>query len=165
MRVDDGSTQRSMVRSLTVTFSGLANISPGAVALNRIGGGPVALNVATQTINNQTVATLTFADGIDPGSGSLSDGRYSLTIFGNLITDGSGDLLDGDGDGTAGGNFSFEFHRLFGDADGNAAVNSVDFAMFRMSFGVSASIFDFNGDGQTNSNDFVAFRKRFGVMI
>jgi len=165
MRVDDGSTQRSMVRSLTVTFSGQANISPGAVALNRIGGGPVALNVATQTINNQTVATLTFADGIDPGSGSLSDGRYSLTIFGNLITDGSGDLLDGDGDGTAGGNFSFEFHRLFGDADGNAAVNSVDFAMFRMSFGVSASIFDFNGDGQTNSNDFTEFRRRFGVMI
>jgi len=55
--------------------------------------------------------------------------------------------------------------RLFGDANGDANVNSTDFALFRSTFGLGASIFDFNYDSSTNSDDFSEFRKRFGLMI
>jgi len=54
---------------------------------------------------------------------------------------------------------------LFGDADGNATVNSADFAAFRSVFGTGASFFDFNGDNSTNSEDFAAFRGRFGITL
>ena len=80
-----------------------------------------------------------------------------------------GGTLDGDGDGISEGspadNKTLTFHRLFGDADGNATVNSSDFAVFRTFFGLGASIFDFDGNNQTNSNDFAEFRKRFGITL
>src|SRR5215510_8587234 len=86
---------------------------------------------------------------------------------------GNGTNLDGDGNGTAGGDYvlignsittPFLF-RLFGDENGDGMVSAVDFATFRRSFGLGASVFDFNGDGLTNALDFAEFRKRFGATI
>jgi len=54
---------------------------------------------------------------------------------------------------------------VFAFGDGNATVNSTDFATFRNFFGLGSSMFDFNNDGQTNSSDFAEFRKRFGLTI
>jgi len=91
--------------------------------------------------------------------------------FANSVVNLDGFTLDGNNDGVAGGDYVLagntanKLFRLFGDADGNGIVNSVDFASFRSAFGLGTSIFDFNNDGQTNSNDFAEFRKRFGLAI
>jgi hypothetical protein len=82
-----------------------------------------------------------------------------------------GAALDGDANGSAGGNYVTEFHRLFGDADGNRTVNPIDFGAFRSVFGLSSQatgfleFLDQNGDGQINAADFAAFRAVYGLMI
>ena len=51
---------------------------------------------------------------------SLIDGKYTLTLVANQIKSaGSGQFLDGNGNGTGGDNKSLNFHRLFGDSDGD----------------------------------------------
>ena len=76
VRVNDGSPQRSEVRSLTVTFSGpvtFANNSPmAAFQLTRVtgAGGTVGLSAATSTNGlGQTVVTLTFTGEAQGTSG------------------------------------------------------------------------------------------------
>src|SRR5262249_20171749 len=126
--------------------------------------------MSAAAVNNpNTSVTLTFTGGpVD--FDSLADGRYTLTIFWPAVTNANGSL-DGNGDGQGGDNYVLigspvnGLFRLFGDADGNGAVNSTDFASFRTFFGIGPSMFDFNDDGQTNSDDFAEFRKRFGLMI
>ncbi len=46
-------------------------------------------------------------------------------------------VLDADGDGLPGGDLAFQFHRLFGDVNGDKAVNSFDLAVFRTAFGTT----------------------------
>jgi len=168
--VNDGSVQRSMVTSLTVSFSGAVSFPSGvgsAFVLERVGpGGPTgAVNVSA--VQSGIDVTLTFAAGgsvgLDPGA-SLMDGLYTLSVVANNVQ-GPGGMLDGNGDGTAGDDYSFNLHRLFGDADGNRTINTADFAAFRTAFGVGASIFDFNNDGQTDTSDFAEFRRRFGMSV
>ena len=73
--VNDGSAQRSMVKSLTVNFDGpvTIDIDAGAFELRRQDGTLVDLTVATSMMNGRTVAVLTFAG---PGIvGWLAGGR------------------------------------------------------------------------------------------
>jgi hypothetical protein len=174
--INDGTPQRSLVTSLKVSFSEAVDFPSGVTAaftVERTSGGPLgqvglSFNPSSGPASDVTITfNNTGAVGVDPGN-SLSDGRYLLTIVADKIT-GSGGSLDGDNDGVAEGyptdNKTMLFHRLFGDADGNATVNSSDFGVFRTFFGLGASIFDFTADGSTNSNDFAEFRKRFGLSI
>ena len=123
--VNDGSAQRSMVNSLTVTFDGPVTLDPGAFELSRQDGSPVELTVAASVVNGQTVAVLTFA-GPDIVGGSLADGSYTLVIRGDRVHDRCGRELDGDGDGAAGGDRTDAFFRLFGDSDGDRDVDLSD---------------------------------------
>jgi hypothetical protein len=169
--IDDGTAQRSLVRSLTVTFNEPVNL-PGtpttAFQLTRTGPTPPTgdVTMALDSFTGQTTAKFSFS-GSFTEFGSLVDGLYTLTIFGNQITDSAGQPLDGDNNpGTVGGDYVLNLHRLFGDGDGNRTVNSVDFAALRTFFGLpGGSMFDFNNDTITDSNDFAAFRARFGLMI
>jgi hypothetical protein len=169
--IDDGSVQRSVVRSLSVTFNGVATIGSGAFELIRTGGAAVTLNVAIQLVNGQTVATLTFANGTDPGSGSLSDGGYTLTVRGDRITDSAGYALDGDGNGIVGGNSTTAFHRYYGDINGDRRVDIADFGMFSTTFGLHTGqpgfnvACDFNGDGVIDIADFGQFSIRFFMTL
>ena len=97
LQVNDGTAQRSEVRSITVTFSGPVTFAGGnanaaaAFQLNHVQtGSNVALSAAVATdAQGRTVVTLTFSGGGDrPGHApcnggvpSLADGRYQLTIF------------------------------------------------------------------------------------
>jgi len=179
LQINNGSSQRSLVTSLSITFSENVTFPNGtgtAFQLSRTGpGGPIG-NIVLNAVASANVVTLTFAPGgpvgIDPG-GSLKDGRYQLTVYGNQVVGGCG-LLDGDNDGTQGGNYVTSTNgpgaifRLFGDSDGNGTVNSTDFAAFRTFFGTPAgppSIFDFDNSGGTDANDFAEFRSRFGLTI
>ena len=95
-------------------------------------------DVATQVIDGKTIATLTFS-GTGTTAGSLDDGNYSLTVL-DTITDTAGNQLDGDGDGSAGGNATDEFFRLYGDINGDRTVNIIDFFQFRNAFGSDSEL-------------------------
>jgi autotransporter-associated beta strand protein len=160
-RVNDGSAQRSMVTSLTVTFSSQVTLGTGASTLVPQGGGtPVALSLTTAVVNGVTVATITF-----PGAtgGSLADGRYVLTTVAAHVRDLAGTPMAADRQDA--------LFRLFGDVNGDAAVNGLDLTEFRKAFGSTSadaayvSALDFNGDGVINGTDLTQFRSRFGVIL
>src|SRR5205823_595368 len=108
--------------------------------------------------DGQTVVMLTFA-GTDIVGGSLADGRYTLTVLSSRVRDALGNALDGDGNGQAGGDNLSQLLRLFGDVNGDGAINGLDLTAFRSAFGSSAAdptyrdYLDFNGDGAINGLD------------
>lgn len=172
--VNNDVAQRSIVTSLTVAFDSkvsFGGVAASAFQLNRQSDN-AAVTLAAAVDASGTIVTLTFTGGaVDPG-GSLADGRYTLKILANQF---GGLGFDGNDNGLANGSPADDYtligtpanglFRLFGDSDGNGAVNSDDFAGFRDLFGMGPSFFDFNNDGLTNSADFIEFRKRFGLMI
>ena len=113
------------------------------------------------------MAVLTFA-GPEFVGGSLADGSYTLTIRADRVHDRFGRELDGDGNGSAGGDRSDGFSRLFGDADGDGDVDQHDRDPFRAAFRSSAAAagylwyFDFDGDGDVDGHDNGQFNRRFG---
>jgi uncharacterized repeat protein (TIGR01451 family) len=174
--VNDGSAQRSLVTSVTVTFSTQVDLAPGAFTLVQAYAGTTTdvsglLQVSTALVNGRTVATLTFA-GAGITGGSLADGRYTLTIHSNLVTDHQlGAALDGDGNGLAGGDRVDHFFRLFGDATGDGKVDNADQAAFlaayrsRKGMANYAWYFDANGDSLIDSTDYYQFLRRNGTAI
>jgi uncharacterized protein (TIGR03118 family) len=168
--VNDGSAQRSMVKSLTVTFDGPVTVNPGAFELSRQDGSLVGLTVATSSLNGRAVAVLSFTG---PGivGGSLADGNYALTIRGDRVHDAIGRSLDGDGDGSAGGDRSDAFFRLYGDSDGDLDADLRDLGRFLNTVGRRPgdphylAYFDVNGDGRVGVFDLVAFSRRLGTHL
>ncbi|MBM4094344.1 MAG: hypothetical protein FJ276_33795 [Planctomycetes bacterium] len=178
--INDGSAQRSMVKSVTVTFDQLVTVDDGAMSVWRrgTGGGEVGVVVSFQEINRRTVATLTFSGQYIEGAGSLADGNYELRMDSSKIRSRDNGLdLDGDRDDTAGGDFFYgtketdAFFRMFGDIDGNRNVDFVDFFAFRKTFGRSIGDpdydprFDWDGNGNVDFLDFYQFRSRFGRRL
>jgi arylsulfate sulfotransferase len=165
--VNDGSEQRSLVNSVTVTFDGDAILDPGAIELHREDGSLVDARVSLSLVGGKTVAVLTFA-GPEFVGGSLADGSYTLTILADRVHDRWGRELDGDGDGAAGGDRVDGFHRLFGDSDGDGDVDSLDRDRFRSAYGTTAAdagylwYFDLDGDGDVDGHDSGQFSRRFG---
>jgi subtilisin family serine protease/subtilisin-like proprotein convertase family protein len=162
--VNDGSAQRSQVSSLTVTFDRAVTFTNGvmsAFTLTRTGPGSptgaIAFTVdSTASTSSRTVVTLSFPP--------LSDGNYQLSVSATQVSE-NGVALDGDGNGTAGGNASFTFHRLFGDSDGDRTITTADFLAFRLMFLTGSPVFDFDGDGIVGPGDFLQFRLRFLTTI
>jgi hypothetical protein len=165
--VNDGSAQRSMVTGLTVTFSTVVHLDPGAFALAGQDGGVIQLEVTQAVVDGRSVHTLTFV-GAGIIGGSLADGHYTLTIHGGLVHDGFGQALDGAGTGVAGSDGSDAFFRLFGDSDGDGDVDGLDRDLFRSAFHTTAGApgylwyFDFDGDGAVDGRDNGQFNRRFG---
>ncbi|MBX7105962.1 MAG: EF-hand domain-containing protein [Gemmataceae bacterium] len=168
--VNDGATQRSMVRSVTVAFDKVvtANGSPASFITLTGPGGPVALAVdSSGSTPTQSIYRLTFS-GAGITNGSLSNGRYTLNIPADNGTAGIVNF-DGDGNGSAGGDFTLvgdpatnKLFRLFGDSDGDGTVGTSDFLAFRLAF-LSAGnpTFDLDGNGTVDTADFLAFRLSF----
>jgi glycosidase len=168
-QVNDGSPQRSRVTGVTVSFDSVVTLPvPPESAFTLTGPGGVVVTLTADLSGStatQTIVRLTFS-GAGTFGGSLVDGRFTLAVNSAVITDGFGQALDGDGDGLAGGAYAAEFHRLFGDIDGDADVDAADFAAFRGAFGgVTNLAFDFDGDGDVDAADFAAFRQRFGSSV
>jgi hypothetical protein len=169
--VNDGSAQRSMVTSLTVTIHGVVDLASGSIVLQHREGGDVPLSVATSVDGGDTIVVLTFS-GSEIVAGSLADGRYILTVHGDLIHDASGVALDGDGDGAPGGDYIDEaVFRLYGDSDGDGDVDNTDALRFKAAYNSSpgqdgyAGYLDFNADGMIDLIDFKEFKKRYGKNL
>ena len=79
--------------------------------------------------------------------------------------------VDGDANGTAGGNRTDNFFRLYGDGNGDATVNATDLILFRAALGSSTGsssyrwFFDVNNDGAINAFDFTQFRANLGKTV
>jgi hypothetical protein len=165
--VNDGSAQRSMVTSLTVTFSTVVHVDPGAFELVRQEGGVIGLSIAEVVVGGHTVDTITFV-GAGIIGGSVPDGHYTLTIHGDHIHDDYGHALDGAGTGVEGSNRIDTFHRLFGDADGDGHVDLQDLASFITTFGKRAGdpgylwYFDYYADGRVDQDDLLEVLRRLG---
>jgi hypothetical protein len=169
VQVNDGSAQRSEVRSLAVTFSGPVSFAGGNAAaafqLQHVQTGD-NVNLAAAVSTNaagQTVVTLTFlptnVNGVndtDPVSGSnggllsLADGRYQLTVFGAAVSDASlGWALDGDGDGDPSGNYV---------TLPETAAAATGLHLYRL-FG------DTTGDGIVDLSDLTVFRTAYNAAV
>jgi hypothetical protein len=162
--VGDGSAQRSVVRSLTVTFTGLVTLDPGAFQVRRSDGLIVTPAFTTATVAGQTVATLTFT-GTGTESGSLSDGNWTLTIIASRVHNAASPSITMAADHTS------ALYRLFGDCDGDRDVDAADMFRLRSTFGLTASnpsfltILDFDADGDVDAVDMFGFRPRFGTVL
>jgi acetyl esterase/lipase len=170
VQINDGSAQRSMVNSLTVTFNRVVTLDPGAFELRRQDGSLVGLNVIASVVDGRTVASLNFT-GADVTGGSLADGNYTLAVRGDRVHDRWGRELDGDGNGLPGGDRTDAFFRLYGDSDGDRDVDVSDLFRFLGTFGRRSGdpdylwYFDVNGDDRVGVIDLVAFARRLGSNL
>jgi hypothetical protein len=165
VQVNDGSAQRSEVRSISVTFSGPVtfNGSPAAAfQLQHVQDSTNVANLQTSvSLNNagQTVVKLTFttngnaATEVDPVSiqfnsnpidgPSLADGRFQLTVFSANVSGGGFNLAGGGPSGNyVSGPDSFngngpKLYRLYGDATGDGVNDPSDLIFFRSTFNVN----------------------------
>ncbi|HWE97915.1 MAG TPA: dockerin type I domain-containing protein [Tepidisphaeraceae bacterium] len=173
-QIDDGNRQRSLVRSLTFSFSSPVTLAAGAITLARLNtGGSGTNDGSTPTDASAALGTPTTSDGgltwVVPivttsafsSFGSLTDGIYTATVHAALATDAFNQHLSG-GDQTK------TFHRLFGDLNGDQRVNAVDYGMFTAAFGSTSTkanyvvYFDLNHDGRINAIDYGLFAADFG---
>ena len=161
-QVNGGSIQRSRVDSLRVNFSEPVAVAAGATIGEAftLSGPAGAVNLSIVLDGSGLFATITFLNNTI--GGSLTDGNYTLTTVANKLVDAGGNLLGG---GTA------TFYRLYGDANGDRAVNGGDLFYFRSTFGASTGdanylrYFDYLDDGLINGADLNEFRNRFGQTL
>jgi subtilase family serine protease len=150
VKVNNGAAQRSVVKSLTLTFDRAVNFDPAAFVLTRRDGSVVPMTITAS--DDRKTLTLTFA--------SLADGIYDLAVAATGVWNDDGVKV--------GQNLSYTFHRLFGDRDGDKDVDSVDSAWFRSAMGKVegqagfAAEFDRDGNGVVDSTDSAWFRANLG---
>jgi hypothetical protein len=168
-KIADGSAQRSVERSITLTFDqqvSFAGDPATAFAITRTSltgpQGNVGLSASVTTSGGTTTVTLTFSGPLTQ-FGSLIDGTYKLTALAGQIS--AAGPLDGNNDGFGGDDYVLNFYRLFGDANGDRKVNGADFILFRQAFNSFDYAFDLDGDGFVSVNDFIKFRNNFGQSI
>jgi Ca2+-binding RTX toxin-like protein len=179
--VNGGAAQRSLVTQIRVAFDQHVTLPPNPADAFRLArqsdAAAVLVSAAVDDTGAGTVVTLTFTGGAVEGA-SLADGRYTLTVLNTKVIGSAGLLLDGDGDGQAGGDFVLNgasaatpLFRLFGDVNGDAAVDGLDLTAFRNAFGTVSTdaayiaFLDFNGDGAIDGADLTHFRARFGFTV
>ncbi|MCA9058676.1 MAG: hypothetical protein KDA85_09260, partial [Planctomycetaceae bacterium] len=157
--INDGTAQRSMVTSLTVTFDREVTLGSGAFEVTDGGGNQIVLQVNSNSVNGKTVSTITF-----PGltGGSLQDGNYRLTVNSELVHVGA-DQMETD--------HIDAFFRLFGDVDGDRDVDSLDYLAFRSTYRRTAAdslfneAFDADGDGDVDTADYLIFRSHYRTRL
>jgi len=165
--------QRSQVVELAVDFTGgvdTSTIDASDFTLTRTNDGQTfGLTIASiSPLPNGNVRVLFEFSGPGVQNGSLPDGDYELFLNGNQITDDDGEAVDGDGDMLAGGaGVIADFHRFFGDVNGDRMVGATDLNTFRNAFlnRIILAVFDFNADGFYGFTDITEFRRRFGKSI
>jgi hypothetical protein len=194
VQINDGSIQRSEVKSLTVDFSTPVSFAGGAAnaaaafQLTHLTDGVnvgLAAAVSSDALGN-TIVTLTFSGSeIDPisalngGMPSLADGRYSLTILSASVTSAiNGEVLNGDGPNgnyvsppdTYGGN-GLHLYRLFADVNGDGVVDASDVGLLKTTFNRNSSdplyiwYLDADNSGAVDAQDVGQFKLRFNHNV
>ena len=159
--VNNGSAQRSMVDSLTLTFGAPVTLAPGAIVLTTQSGLVMPFQVST---TDNTTYVLSFS-GAQITGGSLPNGSYVLTVNSSAVSGTSGGAMAADQ--------SYSFFRLFGDYNGDGTVNNADYMIFKKAFNAvvgtstyaSYWYFDYFDSGTINSYDLTKFLGDYGISI
>lgn len=102
----------------------------------------------------------------------LGNGNYRATLLPMGIYDSAGNPLDGYNNGVGGDEYSFNFHRFYGDGDGDRDADMRDYVSLRRTRRLGAAApaamkttFDFDGDGDVDAGDVVQFRRSLGRRL
>ena len=156
---DNVSTQRSMVKSLVVSFNEVVTLNANAFTIvNRGTSASITAAVATDNSSGHTVATLTWAGTVagQTSYDSLIDGNYQLTVDATKVHNSSSgvNMASNYTLGTVKGD---NFYRFFGDMKSAWKVDGTCFSYFALTmnkaYGNAAYLwyFDCNGTGATGS--------------
>jgi hypothetical protein len=153
--VQNGGNQRSYLRYLDVLFSSAAELAAWPAG-SRVAVERFAIDAPAVTPGSGTAVTgfVLTKDGsklkLDFGSGGLGGLRQAGNGFYRILLD-----LDGNGSFADAGDKAFEFHRLFGDANGDGKVDVVDTNVVTSQIGrVGVNLDgDLDGNGSVNSTD------------
>jgi hypothetical protein len=170
-QINDGSIQRSQVKSISLRFDSAITFDPSAFKVQVRGNATQPVTVtATQNIqlDGSSIILLTFS-GSRTRNGSLLDGNYELIVDGTQIT------------GWIGSNYHFgaqqsdKFFAYFGDTNGDRSVGALEAGAFRAAFGKAFgqvgynALFDYdgvtNGIGGIGAIDAGQFQLRFGKTL
>jgi glucose/arabinose dehydrogenase len=164
--------QRSMVRSVQLTFDHPVTLSSSAVTLavhanplvpNPTLPGSISILNASGGTGLHTVWNVTFG-GANVIGGSIGDGEYDLNVIPSQVVDQFGQTL-------AAAPPTFTFYRLLGDADGNRTVSNLDIINVRRQLGKTSAapnypwLFDTDWNGTINNVDIVEFRRNANRSI
>ena len=180
--IQNGLPQRSFVDTISIDFSTEMNfanlISSGeilsAVTLTNLGvdatadtDQQIALSVGQFQYAFDASADLSrlswSLDEFSPLNLSLEDGLYELTLDAIFIADLASNSLDGDGDGNGGDSSVLLFHRLLGDADGNAVVDSSDMQVVNEALGTLPTTANWNENADLDRDGRITVRDRILV--
>jgi hypothetical protein len=136
----------------------------------------VLQNLTTSNFVASSSMSLWYSGGTNPAvvifpgltGGVLPDGNYRVTLVGSQIPGANGINLDGDNNGSAGGNFTFDFFVLSGDANHDRVVNSADLAALAanwQAFPRNYSQGDFNYDFKVDIQDLLILANHYNQVL
>jgi glucose/arabinose dehydrogenase len=163
--VNDSHAQRSKVTGLTVVFNKAVVLDPGAFVLNARNDAGAGTNVATSNPSSDGITWLLSFTGSLVVGGSLADGIYDLTVVASKVhaVDAQGMAMTAD--------HTFEFHRLFSDANGDGDSDNGDLVAMRHTYGKAAEdpgylwYWDYTADGDVDNGDLIQVRSRRGIFF
>lgn len=91
---------------------------------------------------------------------SLENGYFRVTLDSERITSPAGGQLQGNGAGIDGTDYAFDFHRLLGDADGDAMVNANDMGLVNSVLGTTPASKNWNANADLDRDGRVTVRDR-----
>ena len=159
---NDGTAQRSEVRSITITFDTLVTFDLGAFRVARSDGVAATLTKVVTQANGETRVVLTFS-GLGTGGGSLGDGNWTLKVNKARVhrADYRPQVMEAD--------VLQQFYRLYGDANGDRTVDATDQLAFQAALTLpdptGLATFDYNRDGLLGGTDQTQFNRRLGKSI
>jgi len=166
IRVQNGMSQRSYVRYLDVLFSGDPSaLSAGRIKVERLPITAASITAVPWTTVTGYGVTASAADRrlrLDFGATGLGGSKQAGDGFYRVSYDGNGNSVFGEAQDA-----SFEFFRLYGDANGNGNVATDDLNLVLSQMGQSGAQLngDLDGNGVVNITDRLATTQRAGQKL
>ena len=165
----DSVESRSMIRSISVTFDEDVGKTINRDSMSISGTNPEGVNIninSTMFTFNYSPDTLSgtwiLNDGAFTGN-SLPDGNYTIKIKASTVYDLAGNALDGNSDGTGGDDYVMQFHRYYGDLNGDRTLSATELGSIRNHYlqkSPNAQL-DVNRDKIIDGQDMAQFRERY----
>jgi hypothetical protein len=159
--VNDGSAQRSVVTSLTVTFDRPLATDDGAISVRDATGKPVPIYLIPAPSAVGETILIMFGT---PQGASLPDGRYTLTVTAGKVRDaGTGVPMAAD--------YTFGFTKLVGDLNGDGTYDREARVLVHNAIGRQIgepgylAALDVNRDGVIDATDELAIVRNWGKSV
>lgn len=154
--------QRSMVEDIVYTFSAAVNIANANQAFTMglagtAGTLPSTLSAVPVAGSNGTQWAVILTGKAEGTLASIANGEYSITVNPQYVVsaaDNTTPISSGRTD---------KFYRLFGDINGDEAVNAADNFQLKTALATYNPAFDANGDGAVNASDNFQFKADLAV--